>query len=309
MNTFQSQRLDLQKREIKLIQDSQDFNKRRLKIQDGYAMANSMLEKHSHRMSESDCDYWFQVANKYAKEMAAFDEQPPVLEDYDTPIVRSNDRPAIAVQDPTPSAQSQQKKRSKTVQPTNERNYSILSDSHPSGKPASGRPPHQESVIMERNRLQNTPTIPITTLDPTLNASETLEFILGPQGEPIPIMGSQGEFIPVVGYQEEAILETEPVYTSSIPLYQSITVPTASSHPFNKDPAKKVGMRSSAPTEVQKGVSYHGNNIIVRNGIAHSITGPPEDNACTSTRSNSSSSSSSKDATKRKTKKRLIESV
>ena len=126
------------------MQDSQDYQKKRLKAQDGYAAANSMLEKHGSRMNESQCAYWFQVANKWAMEMSMFDDEAP-QQDYDTPVVLSKpDHTANHDEDPTISSRlyedsaskevsnsSQQKKKSKPVKDSTERNYSLLSNSHP----------------------------------------------------------------------------------------------------------------------------------------------------------------------------------
>ena len=77
MNTFQSQHLELQRREIKIMQDFQGFNKKRMKAQDGYAAANSMLEVHGSRMNETVTTNWFKLAIKWAMELATFDEEPP----------------------------------------------------------------------------------------------------------------------------------------------------------------------------------------------------------------------------------------
>ena len=106
-------------------------------------------------------------------------------------------------------------------------------------------------------------------------ALETLEFILGKSGE----------------------VDPEPVYQSTIPMYQPTIVPTASTLPFNKYPSAPVGLKSSAPSEVLKetkrvaaqvSLEQHTNIVVnntsIRNGIVVSVTELPIANATTSIR-------------------------
>ena len=171
-------------------------------------------------MNESQCAYWFQVANKWAMEMSMFEDEAP-QPDYDTPVVISKPKHTVHQDEDTTTAfrldeesvapnSSLQKKKSKTVKDSTERNYSLISNSHPVGQV---HPPLQPpstvvtSVIIERS-LQHENSI--LRSDSTHTAAETLEFILGSNGEPIP----------------------EPVYQSSIQMYQATIVPSASSHLF-----------------------------------------------------------------------------
>ena len=104
-----------------------------------------------------------------------FEDEAP-QPDYDTPFVISKpDHMSHQDEDPTisfhlfeesaakeASNSSQQKKKSKTVKDSTERNYSLISNSHPVGQ---GRPPLQPSstavtsVIIERS-LQRDNDIP-----------------------------------------------------------------------------------------------------------------------------------------------------
>ena len=309
MSNFQSQRLDLQKTEIKIMQDSQDHHKKRMKAQDGYAAANSMLEKHGSRMNESQCAYWFQVANKWAMEMSTFEEED-TQPDYDTPVVISKPKHTVHQDEDTTTAfrldeesvapnSSLQKKKSKTVKDSTDRNYSLISNSHPVGQV---HPPLQPpstvvtSVIIERS-LQHENSI--LRSDSTHMAAETLEFILGSNGEPIP----------------------EPVYQSSIPMYQATIVPSASSHLFSKEPSVPVGLKSSAPSEVRKvkqkiaaeaPVNTLADTINTNSGSSSRLTigssVSKRDSNPEKSSSSSSSSSSNKEG-KRTVKKRTIDSV
>ena len=122
------------------MEDSQDFHRKRMKAQDGYAAANSMLEKHGARMSESQSTYWFGLVNKWAMELSQIDEEPS-HEDYDTPAViqKSN------IPDENPSISSRlyensaikdnsiihSKKKLKPTKESTEKDYSSLSTSNP----------------------------------------------------------------------------------------------------------------------------------------------------------------------------------
>ena len=146
-------------------------------------------------MNESQCAYWFQVANKWAMEMSMFEDEAR-QPDYDTPVVISKpNRTAHQDEDTTISFRlyeesaakevsnsSQQKKKSKTVKDSTERNYSLISNSHPVGQVL---PPSTAvtSVIIERS-LQHDNNVPRS--GSTHTAAETLEFILGCNGEPVP---------------------------------------------------------------------------------------------------------------------------
>ena len=73
-------------------------NKSRMKAQDGFAAANSMLEKHGHRMNETMFNHWFEIVTKWATEMASFDNpsapsgpsgpsDQSAHQDYDSPVI------------------------------------------------------------------------------------------------------------------------------------------------------------------------------------------------------------------------------
>ena len=202
-----------------------------------------MLENHGSRMNESQCAYWFQVANKWAMEMSMFEDEAR-QPDYDTPVVISKpNRTAHQDEDTTISFRlyeesvakevfnsSQQKKKSKTVKDSTERNYSLISNSHPVGQihPLLQPPSTVVTSVITDRSLQQVNSIPRS--DSTHTAAEALEFILGSNGEPVP----------------------EPVYQSSIPMYQATIVPSAPTHFFSKEPSVPVGLKSSAPSEVRK---------------------------------------------------------
>ena len=245
MSNFQKERLDLQKAEIQIMQQSVDDNKKRLKAQDGFKTANDMIEKWGHKMNETQFDYWFGVANKWAMEMTSFDAPPPPppppIPDYDTPVIPST-RPSTSTEDPTissrlyendtPSQPSHQKKKAKPSKEAPERNYSSLSSSLPTGRPPI--PPPAKSSVLPAVPAAIPVELPTIAAELPTTAAETLEYILGTDGEPI----------------------VDPVYETSVAMYQNFTVPTAlpnnpvSAHPFNKDPTPTIGLKSSAPSMV-----------------------------------------------------------
>ena len=243
MNNFQTQRLDLQKEEIRLIQESIDNSKNRLKAQDGFAAANSMLEKYGHRMSETLFAYWFDIANKWAMEMSSFNNPTDysgasapsapsgtsvqsgpsgqsgpsrqsgsstksassVHHDYDTPII-SSDRNNTNTEDNTTMSRLYESSASETSQSNKRvRDYSSLSNSH-----QSGRPSLPSTILIPSDIIES--VITRRSQEHELLNGEIIELPISAEATLEFILGKDGE--PTVEYQ------------TSIPLFQPATVPS-----------------------------------------------------------------------------------
>ena len=171
MSNFESQRLDLQKEEIRIMRQSVADNKSRMKAQDGFAAANSMLEKHGHRMNETMFNHWFEIVTKWATEKASFDNpsapsgpsrpsgpsDQSAHQDYDSPVIPS-DRTNADMEDSTTMSRSYASPATESTQQRNKiKNYSSLSNSLPSGRPpfhsiTNNPPTIIESVISRRSQ-------------------------------------------------------------------------------------------------------------------------------------------------------------
>ena len=280
MNNFQSQRLELQKEEIRIMQQSVADNKSRMKAQDGFAAANSMLEKHGHRMNETMFNHWFEIATKWATEMASFDNpsapsgpsgpsDQSAHQDSDSPVI-SSDRMNTDMEDSTTMSRLYASPATESTQQRKKiKNYSSLSNSHPSGRPpfhsmTNNPPTIIESVISRRSQEEELLNAALIQLP--LSAEATLEFILGDDGEPtveyqtsvpmyqpVTVPSTRKETIPSTCQETVPSTCQEIVPSTCQKIVPSTSTDTSrSTHPFTKDPTKQSGLLRSAPSNLLK---------------------------------------------------------
>ena len=101
MNLFQTQRIDLQRQELMVIQNNASWAKERSIIQDnydkersaahdGYQVASEILEKHGAHMPPEEYEEWYSILKMRAKEIAMMKSGPPV---FSTPLITSYAEP------------------------------------------------------------------------------------------------------------------------------------------------------------------------------------------------------------------------
>ena len=266
MNNFESQRLDLQKEEIRIMRQSVADNKSRMKAQDGFAADNSMLEKYGHKMNESMFNHWFEIVTKWATEMASFDNpsapsgpsgpsDPSAHQDYDSPVIPS-DRSNTDMEDSTTMSRLYASPATESTQQRKKiKNNSSLSNSLPSGRPpfhsiTNNPPTIIESVITRRSQEEE--LLNAALIELPLSAEAKLEFILGDDGEPtVEYQTSVPMYQPVTvpSTRKETIPSTcqETVPSTCQEIAPSTSTDTSgSTHPFTKDPTKQSGLLRSA---------------------------------------------------------------